>query len=148
MTHPFYPTPEEAEEAFYEAVAQADLDALMAVWSDDEEILCIHPTGQRMNGPAAIRQSWHAIFEHNPRFFMRTQAKARWESALISVHCIAETLYVPHDQAVHGLMHSTHVFLRGTRGWRLVSRHTSAALPEQVDTGEESTHGGHKHTLH
>ena len=47
---PFYATAEDAEEAFYEAIARADLDALMAVWSEDEDIVCIHPTGQRMDG--------------------------------------------------------------------------------------------------
>jgi ketosteroid isomerase-like protein len=147
MTPPFFPTPEEAEEALYEAIAQGNLDALMAVWSDDEEIVCIHPTGQRMEGQAAVRQSWRAIFEHNPRFSVRVRGRARWEGALIAVHCVIETLYVHHDQAAHGLMHSTHVFLRGTRGWRLASRHTSAAL-EQVETGDEDARGGRKHTLH
>lgn len=144
MTSPFYPTTEEAEEAFYEAIREADLDALMAVWSDDEEVVCVHPTGQRMDGQTAIRQSWRATFEHNPRFSVHVHARARWESALIVVHCVVETLHIHHDQAAHGLMHSTHVFLRGTRGWRLVSRHTSAAL-EQAETEDED---GRKHTLH
>jgi ketosteroid isomerase-like protein len=144
MTSPFYTTAEEAEEAFYEAIGEANLDALMAVWSDDEEIVCIHPTGQRMDGPVAIRQSWRAIFEHNPRFSMRARTRTRWESVLIAVHCVAEALHVHHVQTVHGLMHSTHVFLRGTHGWRLVSRHTSAAL-EQTEIEDED---GGKHTLH
>jgi ketosteroid isomerase-like protein len=45
-----FATPEDVETAFYEAIARADLVALMSVWADDEEIVCIHPTGQRLSG--------------------------------------------------------------------------------------------------
>ena len=33
----------EVEAAFYDALHRADLEALMALWADDEEIVCIHP---------------------------------------------------------------------------------------------------------
>jgi ketosteroid isomerase-like protein len=144
---PFYTTVDEAEDAFYEAIARANLDALMAAWSDDEDIVCIHPTGHRMDGQRAIRESWRAIFDNNPRFFVRIHARARWESSLISAHCVVETLHVPQEQVPRGLMRSTNVFIRGTRGWRLVSRHTSAAL-EQAGAGDEDAFGSQKHTLH
>ena len=36
-----YPTPQDAEAAFYEALESADLDAMMQVWADDEEIVCM-----------------------------------------------------------------------------------------------------------
>ena len=43
-------SPEDAEEAFYEAISRADLDALMNLWAEDEEIVCIHPGGQPLHG--------------------------------------------------------------------------------------------------
>jgi ketosteroid isomerase-like protein len=145
MTPPFHTTAEDAEEAFYEAIAQADPEALMAAWSDDEEIVCIHPTGQRMEGHTAIRESWRAIFESNPRFSVRIHSKIRWESALLSVHSVVETLYLQKDQTAHGPMLSTNVFIRGANGWRLLSRHTSAAA-QQPESG--GNHGSRKYTLH
>ncbi|MCX7168975.1 MAG: nuclear transport factor 2 family protein, partial [Proteobacteria bacterium] len=36
-----FPTPQDAEAAFYDALERADLEALMAVWAEDEEIVCI-----------------------------------------------------------------------------------------------------------
>ena len=39
----FGQSPEEAESAFYAALARADLDGMMAVWSEDEEVVCMHP---------------------------------------------------------------------------------------------------------
>ena len=62
-----FTTPEDAEEAFYDAIGRADLDALMNVWAEDEEIVCIHPTGQRLVGARAIRESWRTIFSGNQR---------------------------------------------------------------------------------
>ena len=46
----------EVEAAFYEALNRADVEALMALWADDEEIVCIHPGGPRLHGHAAIQQ--------------------------------------------------------------------------------------------
>jgi ketosteroid isomerase-like protein len=51
----------EVEAAFYDALHRADLEALMALWADDEEIVCIHPGGVRLIGHAAIRASWETI---------------------------------------------------------------------------------------
>ena len=146
MTPPFFTTAEDAEEAFYDAIARGDVDALMSVWADDEEIVCIQPTGQRLDGPAAIRASWRAIFDNNPRFSVRIHGKARWDSALISVHSVVEALYLQKDQTVHGPMLATNVFIRGTGGWRLASRHASAALSPR--NGDENARGGRRPTLH
>ena len=71
----------------------------------------------------------------------------RWESVLISVHSVVETLHLEKDQTTHGPMLTTNVFTRGTNGWRLLSRHTSAAA-EEPENGDEDAYGGHQHTLH
>ena len=55
-------TADDIEVALYDAIGRADLDALMALWADDEEIVCIHPDGTRLIGYAAIRASWEEIF--------------------------------------------------------------------------------------
>jgi ketosteroid isomerase-like protein len=141
----FHATAEDAAEAFYEAIARADLDTLMELWADDEDIVCIHPTGLRVEGHAAIRESWRAIFASNPRFSMHIRGKVRWESATISVHSLVETLYLQDDRAMHGTMQTTHVFIRGPGGWRLLSRHTSATLQPE---GGKDAGVGRKHTLH
>ena len=36
------------------AIARADLVTLMSVWADDEDIVCIHPTGQRLSEPHVL----------------------------------------------------------------------------------------------
>ncbi|MBI4742925.1 MAG: nuclear transport factor 2 family protein [Betaproteobacteria bacterium] len=136
---------EDVESAFYEAMARADLEALMAVWADDEEIVCIHPTGQRLRGAAAIRENWRGIFANNPRLTVRLSRSVRWSGLLLAVHSVVETLYVGDENTPHGPMLATNVFQRGAHGWRLLSHHSSAAL-EAEDGGGEG--GDHLRTLH
>jgi len=139
---------EDAEDAFYEAVGRADLEALMSVWADDDEIVCIHPTGQRLTGPAAIRESWRAIFANNPRLSVRVNPSVRWKGVMLDVHSVVETLYLGDEPTPHGPMLSTNVFQRGPNGWRLLSRHTSAAADDAgADTVGEAG-AGPQHTLH
>ncbi|MFI4923833.1 MAG: YybH family protein, partial [Vicinamibacteria bacterium] len=49
-TPPIYTTPQDAATAFYQAFEARDLDAMMATWADDEEIVCVHPGAQRLVG--------------------------------------------------------------------------------------------------
>ena len=57
MSSSLFASPEDAETAFYDAIERADLEAMMAIWADDEEVACIHPAGQRLTGLAAVRES-------------------------------------------------------------------------------------------
>ena len=50
------------ENAFYDAMTRGDLDAMMGLWAEEDEIVCIHPGAPRLIGHAAIRASWEAIF--------------------------------------------------------------------------------------
>jgi ketosteroid isomerase-like protein len=139
---------EDAEEAFYEAIGRADLEALMNVWADDEEIVCIHPTGQRLTGPAAIRDSWQAIFANNPRLSVRVTPSVRWKGVMLDVHSVVETLYLGDEPTPHGPMLSTNVFQRGPKGWRMLSHHTSAAADDGSAESGCETAQSRPHTLH
>ena len=49
----------------------------------------------------------------------------------------------PDLPSPHGPLHVTHVYMRGAHGWRLVSRHASAA-----DDGHQAMADAIPHTLH
>ena len=50
-----FSTPDDAEQAFYEALSRGDLEAMMNVWAEDEEVVCVQPGGSRFTGLASIR---------------------------------------------------------------------------------------------
>lgn len=143
-----FATAEDVENAFYDAIARADLDALMMTWADDEEIVCIHPTGQRLQGAAAIRESWRAIFTGNPRFTIRVTHGVRWRGMILTVHNVFETLYLGDEQTPQGPLLASNIFQRGAAGWRLVSHHASAASEGSHETAAGSDSDGSSRTLH
>ena len=58
-------SPDEIEQQFYEALQRGDIERLMATWSDDEDISCVHPGGPRVVGAVAIRAAFEAIFANS-----------------------------------------------------------------------------------
>ena len=143
-----FATAEDAEEAFYEAIGRGDLEALMSIWADDDEIVCIHPTGQRLTGPAAIAESWRIIFANNPRLAVRVTPCVRWKGVMLDVHSVVETLYLGDEATAHGPMLATNVYQRGPDGWRLLSRHSSAALDDGSIESTDERLASRTHTLH
>ena len=63
-------TPDETEAQFYEALQRGDLDRVMAVWADDDDIACIHPSGPRLLWVLATHvfvktpQGWRLLVHH------------------------------------------------------------------------------------
>lgn len=151
MTSTFFASAEDAEEAFYDAIGRADLEALMNVWADDEEIVCIHPTGERLAGPMAIRASWRAIFANNPPLTVRIKTSVCWKSLMLDVHSVVETLYLGDEPTAHGPLLATNVFQRGANGWRLLAHHVSTAADGEAESDSKAPAGGAKggqRTLH
>lgn len=146
MTAPTPPlifaTPEDVESALYDAIHRQDLDALMACWCEEEEVVCVHPTGQQLVGHAAIRESWQGVLS-TTSFRIVVTPIAHWQGMVMAVHHQLEMLLVGKDETPHGPLHITQTFIRGAHGWRLVSRHASAAA-DPGDVMPESS----SHTLH
>ncbi|WP_423680953.1 YybH family protein [Undibacterium sp. WLHG33] len=122
----FNGTPEEAEAAFYAALARADLDALMALWADDEEIVCIHPGAPRLIGHAAIRASFEAIFERGSVQLHTTQLHAT-HNVMTAVHSVIEKTDKTSDNMPDIHILATNVYLKTPHGWRITMHHASVA---------------------
>ncbi len=129
MTKQIYSSAADAETAFYEALARSDLDAMMAVWSEDDEVVCIHPDGARLVGLAAVRESWRQLFAGGVRLIVRTSHQVASASMLLTVHSVIEHVAVEGDDRLHPPMAATNVYARGAHGWRMVAHHASP-LPE------------------
>jgi len=72
-TTSIYTTPQDAALAFYQAFEAKDVDAMMAAWADDEDIVCVHPGGPRLVGYDAVRAAWEQIFANDARLSFRLE---------------------------------------------------------------------------
>ncbi|MCD0504272.1 YybH family protein [Bordetella petrii] len=122
-----YATPEEAEQAFYEALEQADTTALMQVWADDEEVVCIHPGGLRAVGHTAVQESWQQILAAGPLVIQPLRPLAM-QSVMCAVHNVVEQVAVRAQGATrYAVCYATNIYHKGPTGWRMVMHHASPA---------------------
>jgi len=122
-----FPTAQDAEAAFYEALERSDLELMMAVWSEDEDIVCIHPGGERLVGQDQVRDSWRQIFAAGTRARLHVTRQVTIAGPMVAVHNLHENFSVPGEKRTLQPVVATNVYLRTAAGWRLIVHHGSPA---------------------
>ena len=137
MSAKIFPTAQDAEAAFYEALERADLELMMAVWSDDEEIVCVHPGGARLTGQDQVRESWRRILASGARARVHLSQQVAISGPMVAVHSVHENFSVPGEKRPLQAVVATNVYLRTAAGWRMIAHHGSPA-PGQAEPPRES----------
>lgn len=131
-------SPDDIEHQFYEAMQRGDIDRLMAVWSDDDDIACVHPGGPRVIGPGAIRAAFEAMF-NSGAVNVTPEKVRRLQTSSSAVHSVIERIQALTENGPQtAWVIATNVYVKTTLGWRLVMHHaspgTAEELPEIGDT--------------
>jgi ketosteroid isomerase-like protein len=143
MARPKPPAPtlvsaDDIELELYEAMRRGDIERLMALWSDDDEICCIHPGGARLVGAAAIRASFEAMFG-NGTIDAEPHRVRRLESHSSAVHSVLERIRVMTAEGEQfAWVVATNVYLKSTQGWRLVAHHASPGTSVEAQDDPEA----------
>jgi ketosteroid isomerase-like protein len=129
-------TPDDVEQAFYDALHNADLEKLMACWAEEDDIVCVHPGGGRMIGAGAIRATFEAMF-NNGSVQAFPERVHKIESLASSVHHLVERVEIITPQgAKHAFVIATKVYHKTAEGWKMVAHHASPGTAnDAVDTG-------------
>jgi ketosteroid isomerase-like protein len=124
-------SPEDVEQQFYEALREADIDKLMAVWADDDEVICIHPGGPRLVGHSAVRAAFEAVFSNGP-VHVQPENVRRIHSLASAVHSVVERVQMMGAEGPRtGFVMASNVYVKTALGWRLVSHHASPGTPNE-----------------
>lgn len=123
--------PDDVEAQFYEALREGDLDKLMAVWADDDEVVCVPPGGVRVVGTHAIRAAFEAAFA-NGGLNLRAEQVRRVHTIDAAVHSVVERIEIGAAEGARaGFVVATNVYLRGVHGWRMVAHHASPGRADE-----------------
>lgn len=122
-----FATPQDAEAAFYEAFVKNDLEAMMSVWSDEDEVYCVHPQGPRVAGVAQVRESWRRFFAGGRSMRFQVREQHLLQAMMVSVHSVYEHITTAGDDRARGCVLSTNIYMRTEQGWRMVVHHASPA---------------------
>jgi len=116
-------------ERFYRAVTDLDIEALTEAWSHDENVRCIHPGWEVIEGWEAVRQSWHIIFSHTDKLVIEpSEVRVRLEGEMAWVCCLESITSGPEEAIT--LARATNLFVRTTAGWRMILHHASQVPAE------------------
>jgi ketosteroid isomerase-like protein len=127
-TPSIFTSPQDAALAFYHAFETKDIDAMMATWAEDEDIVCVHPGGPRLVGYDAVRASWDRIFAGAGRVTFRLEQIVTIETVGLALQSVVEHIHAGEASAQASAL-ATNVFMRTPSGWRIVCHHSSAAPP-------------------
>lgn len=144
-TRKLFPTPDDAESAFYDAFERADLAAMMVVWAEGEEVVCVHPSGPRLAGFEAVRDGWMQIFTSGMKLTVRVTESRRVDGPSVAVRSVVESITAPGTEAAPQMVNATNVYVLTEAGWRIAMHHASP--PEEGIAADEDD-AEQVHTLH
>ena len=127
MKRALFTTPQDAEAAFYEAFEKGDLEAMMGVWADDDDIVCVHPGGVRLAGAEQVREAWRQIFAGGQTLRFRLRQQQALNGMTLVVHSVYEQITVASEARARQPVIATNVYMRTESGWRMVVHHASPA---------------------
>ncbi len=131
-------TPQEAEAAFYQAFENADIELMLSVWSEDDDITCIHPMSQCLRGKAVLN-SWQNIFQQSPNMKFQLSDVCIYTGQDISIHTLCENLTVIHNPHSTSSLLATNVYRWQQGSWRMIVHHTSIMVIESPVEAEIET---------
>lgn len=130
MTISHFASALETQSAFYKAIERADLAQMMAVWAEEEDVVCIHPGGSRHLGIDQVRESWRQIFAHGPELKFKLVAERSVPGRMLSVHSVVERITRTRGAFAATFVIATNIFVLSRQGWQMLVHHASP-MPEQ-----------------
>lgn len=110
----------DANEAFYRAMREGDLDAMEALWARRRQVSCTHPSGPAIFGRDAVMASWRVILGHQPPAIQADEPQAIVTGQSAMVLCTERIGPVR--------LMASNAWVREDGAWRMLS-HQAAAIP-------------------
>ena len=114
-----------ANQAFYDAHEQRDVDAMRAVWEHSDRVVCVHPGWPILRTWPMVEESWRRILTGPGRnqFILTNEAVAiDGDMAWVTLD---ENLV---DAGGTGTVAATNLYTRSSDGWLLVVHHGSPVM--------------------
>lgn len=135
-----FASPQDVEAAFYEALEHCDIEAMMSVWAEDEDVVCIHPGGPRLVGYAMIRDAWQHIFANGRKLRVRISQQTSVTTPFAMISTVLEHIATRDDESLSAPVAATNIYVRGALGWRMVAHHASPVPPDSIDQAPRVLH--------
>lgn len=140
-------TPADAETAFYTAIEDKDINAMIDVWLDSEHVICIHPMGARLQGSLEVMNSWRHIFGNESSLRFNLRDIDQQISGKLAVHILHERIQPVSDPDKLAIIVTTNAYRFTGSGWKMILHHASIS-PDTVEQRKEPEFESEAKTLH
>ncbi len=124
-----YDTPQEAEDAFYDALDEGDLERMLSVWAESDDICCLLPMHPLIQGRAGVKDVFSHLFAQGHGVSLSIEHLGWIESGDIAIHQVEETIEnPPADRHPPAPFYGTNIYRKDNNGWRLIV-HLNAPTP-------------------
>ena len=129
-----YNTPQEAEDAFYDALDEGDLKQLLSVWAESGDICCLLPMHPMIQGRQGVEDVFTHLFSQGHGVSLAITHLGWIETDDIAIHQVEETILAqPGDTPPPPPFYGTNIYRKGKTGWRLIV-HQNAPTPPPPPT--------------
>jgi len=125
-----YNTPQEAEDAFYDALEGGDLNRLLSVWADTDEICCLLPMYPLIQGRQGIEDVFSHLFSQGQGVELSINHLSWIQTDEFAIHQVEETIQkVPPGTAPPPPFYGTNIYRKDNHGWHMIV-HQNAPTPQ------------------
>jgi len=125
-----------ANEKFYKAFNTRDLIAMKEIWSSHQNVTCVHPGWNPLNGFEPIMDSWQGIFKNSGNMDIQISDINILESkGLAWVSCVEKLYTIASHGVLASKVFSTNLFKLNKGGWKMIMHHASPmpSMPESEE---------------
>lgn len=118
-----------AQAEFYQAFAEQNVEAMKRVWSCGEDVRCVHPGMESLNGIDDVMKSWQQVFS-GPAFPI--------EPSRVSLEICGKTAFCSciEKTSNDGKLEALNIYRREGGSWKM-TLHMASPIVMRVSLGSE-----------
>ena len=124
-----FATPQDAEDAFYDAIEEQDLETLETLWEEGDDIACLLPMKPLFIGRQAVLAAWQRLFDDDHHLDIQVKHLAWVEAPPLAIHYVEEQAKVSGQDRAGPPLYATNIYRKGADGWHLILHQNAPAPP-------------------
>lgn len=124
-----FATPQDAEDAFYDAIDEGEFEALDALWDQSEEVFSLLPMGGASIGRNAVLTSWQPLFQGGAQIGIEVGHLVWIESEEFAIHLVEERVTVRGQPGRQPPVYATNIYRKREDGWHLIVHQNAPSPP-------------------
>lgn len=124
-----FATPQDAEDAYYDAIEDGDLSAMLAVWETSDDVVCLLPMQPLVQGHGKIREAWGPLLQSDVKVDIEVLHFHWIEAGDLAIHYLREKVNIPDQPQQQPPIYATNIYRKDGSGWHMILHQNSPAAP-------------------